>query len=79
MLIKRLGFNSASVSVCLSQETRIRAAERDPQSKAQSICISNQYGGEDVTHTLVTDSREDTQRWMEAFWQQFFDMSEWST
>ncbi|MCI4392704.1 hypothetical protein PGIGA_G00148910 [Pangasianodon gigas] len=65
------------LTIGINKETRIRAAERDPQSKAQSICISNQYGGEEVTHTLVTDSREDTQRWMEAFWQQFFDMSQW--
>uniref|UniRef100_A0AAR2L7L5 REM-1 domain-containing protein n=1 Tax=Pygocentrus nattereri TaxID=42514 RepID=A0AAR2L7L5_PYGNA len=66
------------MSGCLRvKETRIRAAERDPHSKAQSICISNQYGGEEVTHTLATDCREDTQRWMEAFWQQFFDMSQW--
>ena len=57
------------------QETRIRASEKDPQSKVQNICISNQYGGEEVTHTLTTDSREDTHRWMEAFWQHFYDMS----
>ncbi len=62
---------------CVSQETRIRAAEKDPHSKAQNICITNQYGGEEVTHTLTADSREDTQRWMEAFWQQFYDMSEY--
>lgn len=65
-------------AVCVSQETRIRAAEKDPQSKAQNICITNQYGGEEVTHTLSADSREDTQHWMEAFWQQFYDMSECS-
>ncbi|KAG9354275.1 hypothetical protein JZ751_012399 [Albula glossodonta] len=59
------------------QETRIRATEKDPLSKAQSISISNHYGGEEVTHTLATDSRGDTQRWMEAFWQQFYDMSEY--
>lgn len=57
------------------QETRIRASEKDPQSKAQNICISNQYGGEDVTHTLTAEGREDTHRWMEAFWQHFYDMS----
>ena len=57
------------------QETRIRASEKDPHSKVQNICISNQYGGEEVTHTLTTDSREDTHRWMEAFWQHFYDMS----
>lgn len=61
----------------LFQETRIRAAEKDPHSKAQNICITNQYGGEEVTHTLAADSREDTQHWMEAFWQQFYDMSEY--
>ncbi len=59
------------------QETRIRASEKDPHSKVQNICISNQYGGEEVTHTLTTDSREDTHRWMEAFWQHFYDMSEY--
>lgn len=57
------------------QETRIRASEKDPQSKAQNICISNQYGGEEVTHTLTAEGREDTHRWMEAFWQHFYDMS----
>lgn len=58
------------------QETRIRATEKEPHNKVQNICISNQYGGEEVTHTLATDSREDTHRWMEAFWQHFYDMSE---
>ena len=62
--------------VVFLQETRIRASEKDSQSKAQSVCITNQYGGEEVTHTLTTDSREDTHRWMEAFWQHFYDMSE---
>lgn len=57
------------------QETRIRASEKDPQSKGQNICISNQYGGEEVTHTLTAEGREDTHRWMEAFWQHFYDMS----
>uniref|UniRef100_A0A8C7NQU0 REM-1 domain-containing protein n=1 Tax=Oncorhynchus mykiss TaxID=8022 RepID=A0A8C7NQU0_ONCMY len=66
------------MSGCLKvKETRIRASEKDPHSKAQSICISNQYGGEEVTHTLSADSREETHRWMEAFWQQFCDMSQW--
>ncbi|KAM3867971.1 rhotekin [Diretmus argenteus] len=64
-------------TIAINKETRIRASEKDPHSKAQSICISNQYGGEEVTHTLTTDSREDTHRWMEAFWQHFYDMSQW--
>lgn len=68
-----LSFLSPSLA---RQETRIRASEKDPQSKAQNICISNQYGGEEVTHTLSAEGREDTHRWMEAFWQHFYDMSE---
>ena len=68
-----------SVCVCVSspsQETRIRASEKDPQRTAQSVCISNQYGGADVTHTLEADSREDPHRWMEAFWAHFYDTRE---
>uniref|UniRef100_A0A8C6UYW3 Rhotekin n=1 Tax=Neogobius melanostomus TaxID=47308 RepID=A0A8C6UYW3_9GOBI len=64
-------------TIGINKETRIRASEKDPNSKGQSICISNQYGGEEVTHTVTTDSREDTHRWMEAFWQHFYDMSQW--
>ncbi|KAJ3603434.1 hypothetical protein NHX12_028180 [Muraenolepis orangiensis] len=64
-------------TIVINKETRIRASEKDPHSKAQSVCITNQYGGEEVTHTLTTDSREDTHKWMEAFWQHFYDMSQW--
>lgn len=58
------------------QETRIRATDKDLQSGVQSISITNRYGGEEVMHTLVAESHDDTQRWMQAFWQQFYDMSE---
>ncbi|XP_057689056.1 rhotekin isoform X2 [Corythoichthys intestinalis] len=64
-------------TIAINKETRIRVSEKDAQGKAQNVCISNQYGGEDVTHTLTTDSREETHRWMEAFWQHFYDMSQW--
>ncbi|XP_039545417.1 rhotekin [Pimephales promelas] len=65
------------LTIGINKETRIKAAEKDPHSKAQNIRITNQYGGEEVTHTLAADCREDTQHWMEAFWQQFYDMSQW--
>ncbi|XP_068168019.1 rhotekin isoform X1 [Antennarius striatus] len=64
-------------TISINKETRIRASDKDPQSKVQNISISNRFGGEEVTHTLTTDSREDTHRWMEAFWQHFYDMSQW--
>lgn len=59
------------------QETRIRATERDPKSRLQSMLVTNRYGGEEVTHTLLAENRAETQRWMEAFWQHFYDMSKW--
>lgn len=40
------------------------------------MAITNRYGGEEVTHTLLAESRAEAQRWMEAFWQHFYDMSE---
>ncbi|XP_054628734.1 rhotekin isoform X2 [Dunckerocampus dactyliophorus] len=64
-------------TIAINKETRIRVVEKDAQGKAQNVCVSNQYGGEEVTHTLTTDNREETHRWMEAFWQHFYDMSQW--
>ncbi|KAM6965110.1 rhotekin [Aplochiton taeniatus] len=63
-------------TISINKETNI-SSEKEPNSKPQSICISNQYGGEEVTHTLSAEKREDTHRWMEAFWQHFYDMSQW--
>lgn len=40
------------------------------------MAVTNRYGGEEVTHTLLAESRAEAQRWMEAFWQHFYDMSE---
>ncbi|XP_021238259.1 rhotekin-like [Numida meleagris] len=41
------------------------------------MSVTNRYGAEEVTHTLLAESRAETQRWMEAFWQHFYDMSQW--
>ncbi|EOA92899.1 Rhotekin [Anas platyrhynchos] len=39
------------------------------------MSVTNRYGAEEVTHTLLAESRAETQRWMEAFWQHFYDMT----
>jgi hypothetical protein len=58
------------------QETRVRAGELDQApGRPFTLSISNQYGDDEVTHTLQTESREALQSWMEAMWQLFFDMS----
>ncbi|XP_030419817.1 rhotekin-like isoform X2 [Gopherus evgoodei] len=66
-----------ALTIAINKETRIRATEKDPRNKLQSMSVTNRYGGEEVTHTLLAESRADTQRWMEAFWQHFYDLSQW--
>lgn len=43
--------------------------------KTHSFSVISPVAGEAVTHIFVADSREDLQKWMEAFWQHFFDLS----
>ncbi|KAM8939922.1 rhotekin [Pelodytes ibericus] len=65
------------LTISVNKETRIRASEREGPQQVLSLSITNRYGCEEVTHTLRTESREDLRRWMEAFWQHFYDMSQW--
>ncbi|XP_067834238.1 rhotekin-like [Heptranchias perlo] len=67
----------AAFTIAINKETRIRATDKDPKSKINSISITNRYAGEEVSHTLVADSGEEKQRWLETFWQHLYDMSEW--
>ncbi|XP_067389661.1 rhotekin isoform X3 [Emydura macquarii macquarii] len=66
-----------ALTIAINKETRIRATEKELQSQLHSMSVTNCYGGEEVTHTLLAESRADTQRWMEAFWQHFYDLSHW--
>ncbi|XP_061439736.1 rhotekin isoform X2 [Rhineura floridana] len=66
-----------SLTIAVNKGTRIRATEKDPKNRLHSMSVTNRYGGEEVTHTLLPESRAETQRWMEAFWQHFYDMSQW--
>ncbi|XP_072898065.1 rhotekin isoform X2 [Hemitrygon akajei] len=67
----------AAFTIAINKETRIRATGKEPKRTSNCILITNQFAGEEVTHTLVTDSLEEMHRWMEAFWQHFYDMSAW--
>ncbi|XP_067324561.1 rhotekin isoform X2 [Anolis sagrei] len=64
-------------TIAINKETRIRATEKDPKNRLHCMTVTNRYGAEEVTHTLLAESRTETQRWMEAFWQHFYDMSQW--
>ncbi|XP_058048424.1 rhotekin isoform X5 [Ahaetulla prasina] len=59
------------------QETRIRASEKSPRCPVRCMSVTNHFGGEEVTHTLQAESPAEAQRWMEVFWQHFYDMSQW--
>uniref|UniRef100_A0A8C1AY45 Rhotekin b n=2 Tax=Cyprinus carpio TaxID=7962 RepID=A0A8C1AY45_CYPCA len=63
-------------TIPINKDTRVRATERDPALHTHSITITNQSGDE-TTYTIVTHTSEDTNNWMEAFWQHFYDMSQW--
>ncbi|XP_077050257.1 rhotekin 2b [Siphateles boraxobius] len=62
-------------TIPINKETRVRATERDPALHTQSITITNH--GKKTTYTVLTRTPEDTRSWMEAFWQHFYDMSQW--
>lgn len=65
-------------TIAINKETRVRAGDLDQAAgRPFTLSISNQYGEDEVTHTLQTESRGALQSWMEALWQLFFDMSQW--
>ncbi|XP_043077874.1 rhotekin 2b isoform X2 [Puntigrus tetrazona] len=67
---------TALFTIPINKDTRVRATERDPALHTHSITITNQ-SGEETTYTIVTHTSKDTHNWMEAFWQHFYDMSQW--
>ncbi|XP_057593447.1 rhotekin-2 isoform X4 [Hippopotamus amphibius kiboko] len=63
--------------VSINKETRIRAMDKDKKTRIYNFSVINPVAGQAVTHIFAADSREDIQKWMEAFWQHFFDLSQW--
>ncbi|XP_021255125.1 rhotekin-2 isoform X4 [Numida meleagris] len=61
----------------LSKETRIRSVDKDSKRRTNNFSVINPVSGEAVTQLFATDSREELHKWMEAFWQHFYDLSQW--
>ncbi|XP_021255127.1 rhotekin-2 isoform X6 [Numida meleagris] len=59
----------------LSKETRIRSVDKDSKRRTNNFSVINPVSGEAVTQLFATDSREELHKWMEAFWQHFYDLS----
>ncbi|XP_009069606.1 PREDICTED: rhotekin-2 [Acanthisitta chloris] len=63
--------------VSINKETRIRAVEKDSKRRTNNFSVINPMSGEAVTQVFATDSRDELHQWMEAFWQHFYDLSQW--
>nr|XP_012618200.1 rhotekin-2 [Microcebus murinus] len=63
--------------VPINKETRIRAMDKDSKKRIRSFSVINPVAGQAITQIFAVDDREDIQKWMEAFWQHFFDLSQW--
>ncbi|KAL2769685.1 rhotekin-2 isoform 1, partial [Daubentonia madagascariensis] len=66
-----------TLEVPINKETRIRAMDKDSKKRIHNFTVINPVSGEAITQIFAVDNREDIQKWMEAFWQHFFDLSQW--
>ncbi|NWT69696.1 RTKN2 protein, partial [Prunella himalayana] len=66
-----------ALTVSINKETRIRAVDKDSKGRANNFSVINPVSGEGVTQRFAADSRDELHQWMEAFWQHFYDLSQW--
>ncbi|XP_047617889.1 rhotekin-2 [Phacochoerus africanus] len=63
--------------VSINKETRIRAMDKEKKKRIHIFSVINPVAGQAITHIFAADNREDLNKWLEAFWQHFFDLSQW--
>lgn len=63
--------------VPINKDTRIRTVDKNAKKNTHMFSVINPLPGQGMTHIFTADHREDLQKWMEAFWQHFFDLSQW--
>ncbi|NWX35269.1 RTKN2 protein, partial [Notiomystis cincta] len=66
-----------ALTVSINKETRIRAVCKDSQRRSNHFSVINLLSGEAVTQCFAADSGDELRKWMEAFWQHFYDLSQW--
>nr|XP_015202533.1 PREDICTED: rhotekin-2 [Lepisosteus oculatus] len=66
-----------AIVIPINKETRIRAIDKDSKKRSHSFTIINPRAGEAVTNVFVAECKEELQKWMEGFWQHFYDLSQW--
>ncbi|XP_074855645.1 rhotekin-2 [Carettochelys insculpta] len=65
------------LTVPINKETRICSIKKDAKRRINNFSVTNPVNEEAVTQLFATDSREELHKWMEAFWQHFYDLSQW--
>ncbi|NXH15408.1 RTKN2 protein, partial [Bucco capensis] len=66
-----------ALTVSINKETTIQAVDKDSKRRTNEFSVLYPVSGEAVTQLFATDSRDDLQKWMEAFWQHFYNLSQW--
>ncbi|KAM8924352.1 rhotekin-2 [Pelodytes ibericus] len=66
-----------TLTLAINKDTRIRAVEKDSKKRTNSFSVINLVSGEAVTKIFSADSTEELHKWMEAFWQHFYNLSQW--
>ncbi|XP_043911540.1 rhotekin-2 [Protopterus annectens] len=61
----------------VNKDTRIRTASKDLNKRANSLSIVNPLADKAITHVFAAAGKDELQKWMEAFWQHFYDFSQW--
>ncbi|KFW76060.1 Rhotekin-2, partial [Manacus vitellinus] len=66
-----------ALTVSINKETRIRVVDKDSRRRTNNFSVINPVSGEAVMQRFATDNRDELHKWMEAFWQHFYDLSQW--
>ncbi|OXB64923.1 hypothetical protein ASZ78_013826 [Callipepla squamata] len=66
-----------ALTVPINKETQIRSVDEDSERRTNNFTVINPVPGEAATQLFATDSGEELHKWMEAFWQHFYDLSQW--
>uniref|UniRef100_A0A8D2LMC0 Rhotekin 2 n=1 Tax=Varanus komodoensis TaxID=61221 RepID=A0A8D2LMC0_VARKO len=66
-----------TLTVSVNKETRIHAADKNTQNKNSTFSVISPGAGEAMYQLFAVESQEDFYKWMEAFWQHFYDFSQW--
>lgn len=49
--------------------------DKNAKTRIHNFSIINPAAGQAITYIFAAENKEDLQKWMEAFWQHFFDLS----